>query len=396
MKVVKDKVPNNSQVVKGIVKLHQSIFQNYKMTLNAAIEIGEMLTDVKTELGHSNWLPWVKKYMPFESRTATNYINVFKYQYEIKSANVSSLRDAYHIIFNAKDYHRTKSREETRRKRRQFADKNSNYKNPKVGNYINQVISGDNCTVMKEMIKHGMKNQYGEIITSPPYSASFHYSKTYDDNKSYETYLKEILKPFKLYPKLLRKGGRVIYVIGNVVKKTSRDDHGDYNHQLVDDLKAAVKKSVPELRFFNQIVWEKSGTGRNPLNKKYGTFCNPKSPLTRLCNEQILIWSNEVFELENVEKTEPDITEKEFNDWSWSVWSVAPYVAPGNPHVCSFAPKLIERLVKFYTYKNDLILDPYAGVSTTAQVCKKLGRRYTTVELNPNYCEYAAEQLKSA
>ena len=323
-------------------------------------------------------------------------MNLWLYIQEIESERVSDIFEAYRIISNIQHHHRTVTRQAKKKFRKEFANKKSNYKNPQIGEYINKIITGENCTVMKEMLKHGMAGKYTGIITSPPYSADFHYSDNYDDNKPYDDYIKEILKPFKLYPKLLRKGGRVMCVIGSIVKKENRNDNADYNYQLVDDLKAAVKRSVPELRFLNHIIWEKTGMGRNPLNKKWGTFCNPKAPLTRHCNEHILIWSNKKFELENIEKTNPDITEKEFKEWAWSVWSVAPYVSPGNPHPCSFPSKLIERLLKFYTYPNDLILDPYAGVSTTAHVCKKLNRRFTTIEMNPNFCEHASKLLKSA
>lgn len=109
-----------------------------------------------------------------------------------------------------------------------------------------------------------------------------------------------------------------------------------------------------------------------------------------------MVWSNKQFELENIENTEPDITPEEFKQWAWSVWSVAAYTKPGNPHPCSYPSKLIERILKFYFWKNDLILDPYAGVSTTGVVCKKLSRRFTGIDLNPNYCQYGSELIKSA
>jgi len=389
------KTKHNSNIIRSILKLHNEILQTYRVTVNKGIEIGKLLTNIKKELQHGEWLPLVAK-LPFSSKTATNYMNLFKFQSEIKSARVTNLHEAYELLSNIKNHHRTITRQAKKKFRKEFADKKSNYKNPRIGNYINKIISGENYTVMKEMLRHGMAGKYSGIITSPPYGASFYYHKDYDDNKAYDSYIKEILKPFKLYPKLLRKGGRIFYIIGSIVKKENRDDNTDYNYQLVDDLKAAVKKSIPSLRFFNHIIWEKTGMGRNPLNKKWGTFCSPKSPLTRHCNEHILIWSKDKFELENIENTEPDITEKEFKELAWSVWSVAPYVSPGNPHPCSFPSKLIQKLLRFYTYPNDLILDPYGGASIVAQACKKLKRRFTTIELNGNFCEYGAEQLKSA
>lgn len=259
------KVSRNNEVVKSVQKLHNSILKDYRTTLKSAIQIGKILTKVKKELGHSNWLPWVKKYLPFSSHTATNYMNIYNYQDEIKKENVSNLNEAYHLLVNIKNHHDTITRKRTKNYRKKFADKKSDFKNPKKGNYENQVIAGDNYDVMKEMLKQGMKNQYSGVVTSPPYNASFHYSDTFNDNKPYNEFLKETLKPFPLYPKLLRKGGRVIYIIGNVVKKNNENDNGDYTHQVIDDLKTGVKKVAPKLRFFNHIIWDKS-VRPNPLN----------------------------------------------------------------------------------------------------------------------------------
>ncbi|MHB9070247.1 MAG: DNA methyltransferase [Sedimentisphaerales bacterium] len=391
-KVASISIPKNDEVVSSIRKLHGEIIQNVKFTLQKGIALGGLLVKTKKLVGHGNWMIWVEKYLPCCSRSVANYINLYEHRGEIKLASLANLNDAYRFLANSKNYHRTKTREATRNFRLEFADKKSNFKNPENGDYIGKIIAGDNCTVMKEMIKNGMSNKYSGIISSPPYNANFVYGKDFNDDKPYDEYLTELLKPFPLYPKLLRTGGRVIYIIGNIVKKENRDDNGDYNYQLIDDLKAGVKRVAPNLRFYNQIIWNK--TSKNPLNNSYGSFANPKSAMTRCCHENILIWSNEQFELENIEKTEPDISAKEFKEWAWSVWSVAPFSKKNNPHFCSFPSMLIERLLKFYFFRNDLILDPYAGSFITGQVCKKLGRRFTGIELNKNYCEYAVEQLK--
>ncbi len=389
------RVPNNNEVVRSIKGLHTEILHSFKMSLKKGIALGEILTKTKKELGHNNWLPWVDKYLPFCSRSATNYRALYSYRKNLKSAKVSDLHSAYKLISEAKNYHRSITREETKKRRRSFADKKSDFKNSKSKKYDGRIIAGDNYKVMKRMLCDGMAGKYSGVVTSPPYNADFHYSDSFDDNKPYDDFLKETLKPFPLYTQLLRKGGRVIYIIGSVTKKKNRNDNGDYNHQIITDLLMGVKKVAPKLRLLNHIIWDKSGK-KNPLNNKYGSFCSPKIPLTRCCFENILIWSNEEFELENIEKTKPDITEKEFKEWSWNVWKVAPYSKPGNPHPCSFNPKLIKRILKFYTYKNDLILDPYAGVSTTGVVCKNLGRRYTGIDLNANYCDYGSDLFQSA
>jgi DNA modification methylase len=381
------------EVTQKIKKLYQRLVDYYKLSLTDAIEIGRLLSLQRDKLKHGQWIPWVKENLPFSVRSARNYISLYKNRAKLKRERVADLSAAYKVLANHKNQYRDKRRSETKKFRKLFADKPSKYVNSRIG-YINQVLAGDNFLVMNEMLRHGMKGKYTAIICSPGYNSSFHYGKHYDDDKPYPEHLQDILKPFPLYPKLLRPGGRAIYIIGSIVKKKDRDDNGDYNHQIITDLINGVREVAPELRLFNQIIWRK--TVKDPLNKQFGSFASPSMPMTRCCHEHILVWSNKQFELENIEGNEPDITQDEFNKWSWSTWSISPYSKGGNPHPCSFPPKLIERLLKFYTYPNSLILDPYGGVSTLAQVCRKLHRRYTTIELNPNYVEHASELLKSA
>lgn len=398
---MKNKATSNkstNEAVKKINQLYRELVGLYKLSLEKAIEIGELLYQQKEELGHGKWLLWTRKNLPFSERSARNYISLCNNRAALKSARITDLNAAYKILANQKNQYRDQKRVATRKYRKEFADKPSNFRNSrgKYINYINKVIAGDNYDVMCQMLNHGMEGMYSGVITSPGYNSNFYYGKNYDDDKSYDVYLQDLLKRFPLYPKLLRTGGRVIYIIGSVVKNKERKESEDYNHQIISDLKAGVKKVAPELRFYNHIIWDKGEGGKDPLNCQWGTFADPKAPITRCCHENILVWANREFELENIENTEPDITPEEFKEWAWSIWKISPYVRPGNPHPCSFPPKLIERLLKFYTYPNDLILDPYGGVSTLAQICKKHKRRYTSVELNRSYCEYASEILKSA
>ncbi len=383
------------EVTKQIKKLYRQLVDYYKLSLIDAIEIGRLLKQQKDALGHGKWLPWVEQKLPFCKRSATNYVGLYKNREALKKAKVADLNAAYKVLANHKNQDRDKKRSETRRRRKAFADKHCDFTNPKKVNYINQALVGDNYKTMQKMLKSGLAGKYTAVNTSPGYNADFYYGEGYDDGKPYDMYLNDILKPFPLYTKLLRPGGRVIYIIGSVVKNRERDDNGDYNHQIVTDLINGVKEVAPELRFFNQIIWDKGESGKDPLNNRHGSFASPKIPMTRCCHEHVLVWANGQFDLENIEGNEPDITEEEFQKWAWSVWTVAPWSKGGNPHPCSFSPKLVERLLKFYTYPNDLILDPYGGVSVTAQVCKKFNRRYTTIELNPNYVEYANELLQS-
>lgn len=53
-----------------------------------------------------------------------------------------------------------------------------------------------------------------------------------------------------------------------------------------------------------------------------------------------------------------------------------------------------KKLITSFSNEGDLILDPFLGSGTTAEVCKKLNRRFIGIEINPEYCKIAEERLK--
>lgn len=377
------------QLLKEIKSLHKEIISDYKKSVDRCIRLGGILKKQKSRVGHGNFIKWVKSYLPFSERSSRNYMVLHHYKARLKKEKVNSLREAYRLISNFNVRKLIVS--DSKKLREEFANSNTKYRNPST--YINRVICGDNYDVMSKMLKKGMGEKYTAIITSPPYNANMNYGKGFDDNKPYDEYIKDLLKPFPLYSKLLRTGGRVIYIIGSLVLNREKGKKGDYNHQVITDLTYRVREQFPEFRFMNNIIWNKGEKRRNIFDTRWGSYCSPTAPLCRSCHENILVWSKDKFELENIEGSEPDITENEFKEWSWSVWNISTYTRPNNPHPCSYPHKLVERLLKYYSFKNDLILDSYAGIGITAQMCKRHKRRYTMLELNPAYCKWAKEKL---
>ena len=67
----------------------------------------------------------------------------------------------------------------------------------------------------------------------------------------------------------------------------------------------------------------------------------------------------------------------------------------GCKHPAIYPELIIQELLKLLTKKEDIVLDPFIGSGTTAVACKKLGRNYIGIEINPEYCKYAEERIKN-
>jgi len=63
-------------------------------------------------------------------------------------------------------------------------------------------------------------------------------------------------------------------------------------------------------------------------------------------------------------------------------------------HPAPFPYKMIERLVKFFTKKSELVLDPFSGVSSTLKACALNNRRGVGVELVSKWVNLSKERLK--
>lgn len=63
------------------------------------------------------------------------------------------------------------------------------------------------------------------------------------------------------------------------------------------------------------------------------------------------------------------------------------------PHPTQKPRELIRRLVSASSDPGDLVLDPFAGSGTTAEVCELLGRRWLSCDQSAEYCGYASERL---
>lgn len=84
-------------------------------------------------------------------------------------------------------------------------------------------------------------------------------------------------------------------------------------------------------------------------------------------------------------KEKSKLTKEEWRDYTKTVWQIANTSHPGHPSV--FPVEIPHRLIKLFTFWGDTVLDPFAGVGTTALAGVPLGRKVICADQNAEYID---------
>ncbi len=90
---------------------------------------------------------------------------------------------------------------------------------------------------------------------------------------------------------------------------------------------------------------------------------------------------------------ENTITREQFLEWTKSVWSFPAVPARKIGHPAPFPEELPNRLIQLFTFKGDVVLDPFAGSGTTCLAAKTAGRHYLGYDTCAEYIQLANRRL---
>lgn len=230
-----------------------------------------------------------------------------------------------------------------------------------------------------ELIKDVGDNSVDAVITSPPYNFDMGYSD-YDDNKKWEEYFRWLKSLWVECYRILKDDGRLIINIQPNFK-----EYIPSHHIITTDCLSIGFK------WKGEILWEK-----NNYNCGYctwGSWKSPAMPYLKYTWEFVEVFVKKDYKhIGNSEDI--DITADEFKEWVTAKWSIAPENRMKEfGHPAMFPEKLPERLIKLFTYKHDLILDPFMGTGTTGAVCVDNERDFIGFELDTNYFDIATNRI---
>lgn len=214
------------------------------------------------------------------------------------------------------------------------------------------------------------------MVTSPPYNVG----KDYDQNLSLSEYLSMLEKVMKETKRVLVTGGRACINVANIGRKP------------YIPLTTHINKMMLNLGYLmrGEIIWDKSASAGT--STAWGSWQSAKNPILRDVHEYILIYAKDKYSRFK-DGHQDTITKQEFMDYTKSIWSFGAESAKKVGHPAPFPEELPSRLIKLYTFANDVILDPFMGSGTTAVTAKKLGRHYVGYDISKEYCKLAEKRI---
>ncbi len=238
---------------------------------------------------------------------------------------------------------------------------------------LDRIITGDVLDVMSQI----PNNSVHLAITSPPYNVGKNYDN-HNDHMVYQEYLDWLEKVWRETKRVLVPGGRFALNIAPTGIKDFIPLHHDFTNQM---RKIGMK-------FRTEIIWYKQTMLKRTA---WGSFKSPANPHIVPSWEYVLIFSKEQDRLDGNPK-DADITKEEFMNFSDGFWRISPETQR-HGHPAPFPEELIYRLIKFYSYRNNTVLDMFGGTGTVTVVACKTKRHFVHIDISDEYNKVAQARL---
>ena len=241
-------------------------------------------------------------------------------------------------------------------------------------------------------------NSVALVVTSPPYFAGKAYEQALGEGHvpaTYLDYLELLTDVFAECVRVLEPGGRIAVNVANLGRRPFRSLAADVTDILQNRLRLLLR---------GEVIWVKSQGANGSC--AWGSFQSPANPVLRDLTERVIIASKGRFDraLSRRERarrepplpSEVTIFRDDFMDATTDVWELLPESAQRVGHPAPFPVELPERLIHLYTYKDDVVLDPFIGSGSTAVAAVRTERHFLGYDTDPDYVLVARERVKEA
>lgn len=214
------------------------------------------------------------------------------------------------------------------------------------------------------------------VLTSPPYNVGIEYDE-HEDVLPWDEWDALLREVFAECWRTLAPGGRMAV---NVLHTAYRDPAMPIGNQV-----ESMLLELPGAFYRGVIIWYK----RNSISSTgWGSYDSPSNPVLRGTFEPLYVVSKGDARRDRSGKG--DLKRKDFVKSSLDVWEVTNVAQPDHP--APFPVELVRRVIQFYTWPGDHVLDPFAGSGTTAVAAEHLGRDWTAIDVSPRYCKRISQR----
>lgn len=251
---------------------------------------------------------------------------------------------------------------------------------------LDQIICGDNCDVLGTLPRECIDL----VVTSPPYDDLRTYGGHSWDFYGVAWQLKRVLKP----------GGVIVWVVNDATKNGS---------ETGTSMEQALHFKKCGLNLHDTMIWRKDGCPFPETNRYYPVFeymfVLSKGPPS-VCNQihdRTNKWSGSPVHgtdrqadgttttincrARGIERNVKDIGVR------YNVWDLPHTGKQNNEHPAVFPEALARDHIISWSNEGDIVLDPFSGSGTTAEMARNLGRRYIGIEVNPDYVEISRKRM---
>lgn len=232
-------------------------------------------------------------------------------------------------------------------------------------------------------------------FTSPPYWNYIDYeggNGVGNKESCYEDYLDSLGSLFSAIEKKTIIGGRMVVNVSNMKSRKSVEGES-FVYPLVHD--TVIQANKAGWIFFDEIIWDKCIGTTGALNGKllFGSYPYPPTPkILDAIFENILIFTKEGKRPKVCQelKDKSKLTKEEWKDFTRGIWNIK--TDSDSRHPATFPIELAERIIRMYSFVDDIILDPFAGTGTAIIASDLWNRKGIGFEISDAYKESIKER----
>jgi site-specific DNA-methyltransferase (adenine-specific) len=232
------------------------------------------------------------------------------------------------------------------------------------------------------------------VVTSPPYWEIKNYGHVdqIGFSQSYEDYINDLNLVWQECFRALAPGGRLCINIGDQFVRAA-----DYGRFKVMPIHAEIVKFCESINldYMGSIIWQKVTTTKSSGGGAVmGSFPYPRNGVVKLDYEFILIFRKPgaTPAPSAAAKAASVITTSDWNEMFVGHWVFGGARQIG--HIAMFPEELPTRLIKMFSFVDEVVLDPFVGSGTTMLAAAKLGRRSIGYEINPDFESMILDKLE--